>query len=90
MRILVVDDDPQTLRQVRNVLYEAGYIPLLASHPEEAVALTESNKPQLILLDAVLSGTDGLELMQDIPGYLGHTCDLPFCVRQKPDHRTGS
>ena len=65
-RILVVDDDPQTLRQVRDVLYEAGYLPLLASLPEEAVALTESNKPQLVLLDAVLSGTDGLELMQDI------------------------
>lgn len=66
VRILVVDDDSQTLRQVRNVLYEAGYIPLLASHPEEAVTLTESNQPQLVLLDAVLSGTDGIELMQDI------------------------
>lgn len=66
VRILVVDDDWQTLRQVREILYEAGYVPLLASHYEEAVALTESNKPQLVLLDAVLSGTDGLELMQDI------------------------
>ena len=66
VRILVVDDDWQTLRQVRDILYEAGYVPLLASRPEEAVALTESDKPQLVLLDAVLSGTDGLELMQDI------------------------
>lgn len=66
VRILVVDDDPQTLRQVRDALHEAGYVPILASLPEEAVALTESNKPQLVLLDAVLSGTDGLELMQDI------------------------
>ena len=65
-RVLVVDDDWQTLRQVRDILYEAGYAPLLASRPEEAVALTESNKPQLVLLDAVLSGTDGLELMRDI------------------------
>ena len=65
-RILVVDDDWQTLRQVRDILYEAGYAPLLASRPEEAVTLTESNKPELVLLGAVLSGTDGLELMQDI------------------------
>ena len=64
--ILVVDDDPQTLRQVRDILYEAGYVTILASHPEEAVALTESNEPQLVLLDSVLSGTDGMELMQDI------------------------
>ncbi len=53
-------------REVREILYEAGYVPLLASHYEEAVALIESDKPQLVLLDAVLSGTDGLELMQDI------------------------
>ena len=65
-RILVVDDDWETLRQVREILYEAGYVPLLASHYEEAVALIESDKPHLVLLDAVLSGTDGLELMQDI------------------------
>lgn len=64
--ILVVDDDWQNLRQVRDILHEAGYVPLLASRPEEAVALIESSKPQLVLLDAVLSGTDGLELMQDI------------------------
>ena len=65
-RILVVDDDPQTLRHVRDVLSRAGYTPLVTADPNEAVRLVESDRPQLILLDLVFPDTDGIELMQDI------------------------
>ena len=36
-RILVVDDDPQMLRYVRNTLMEGGYTPILTGDPNEAV-----------------------------------------------------
>ena len=65
-RILVVDDDPQALRLVRDVLSKAGYTPIVTADPDEAVRLMESDRPQLALLDLVLPGTDGIELMQDI------------------------
>ena len=65
-RILAVDDDPQTLRQVRDVLSKAGYEPIVTADPQEAVRLMESEKPQLVLLDLVFPDTDGIELMQDI------------------------
>ena len=65
-RILVVDDDPQTLRHVRDVLSRAGYAPIVTADPNEAVRLMESDRPQLVLLDLVFPDTDGVELMQDI------------------------
>ena len=65
-RILVVDDDPQTLRHVRDVLSRGGYVPLVTADPSEAVRLVESDRPQLVLLDLVFPDTDGIELMQDI------------------------
>ena len=65
-RILAVDDDPQTLRHVRDALTNAGYAPVLTGDPEEALSLVEANDPHLVLLDLMLPGTDGIELMGDI------------------------
>ncbi len=66
-RILVVDDDPQTLRYVRGALDEAGYVPLLTGDPQELPKLLGTEKPRLVLLDLMLPGTDGIELMERIP-----------------------
>ena len=65
-RILAVDDDPQTLRHVRDALTNAGYTPVLTGDPEEALSLVEANDPHLVLLDLMLPGTDGIELMGGI------------------------
>ena len=64
--ILVVDDDPQTLRQVRRALSDAGYHPIVTADPEEALSLVEEHRPRLALLDMILPGSDGIELMRDI------------------------
>ena len=66
VRILVVDDDPQALRYVRDALSRAGYAPVVTADPEEALRLIETNRPGLVLLDLMLPGTDGTELMQRI------------------------
>ena len=65
-RILAVDDDPQTLRHVRDALTNAGYVPVVTGDPEEALSLVEANDPHLVLLDLMLPGTDGIELMKEI------------------------
>ncbi len=66
--ILVVDDDPNTLRSVREILNGAGYTPLATGDPEEALRLHESERPQLVLLDLLLPGGDGIDLMGDMFG----------------------
>ena len=67
VRILVVDDDPQTLRYVRDTLTEAGYAALVTSDHTELAHILETEQPALVLLDLVLPGTDGLMLMEQVP-----------------------
>ena len=71
--ILVVDDDPETLRQVRDTLAEAGYAPLVTGDPWAVARIIRAEKPRLVLLDLMLPGTDGIELMQTVP----ELSDLP-------------
>ena len=65
--ILVVDDDPHTLHHVRDALATAGYTPLLTGDPQEVSELIRVKKPRLVLLDLMLPGTDGIELMERHP-----------------------
>ena len=64
--ILVVDDDPHTLKYVRDTLANAGYAPIVTADPREVAPLIKSSNPQLVLLDLVLPGIDGIKLMEDI------------------------
>ena len=66
IRILVVDDDLLALRYVRDALSKAGYTPIVTGDPQEALALMYEMKPQLALLDLMLPGIDGIELMKEI------------------------
>ena len=72
-RILVLDDDPLTLRYVRDTLRDAGYTSLVTGDPRELPRLLESETPDLLLLDLVLPGIDGIELMENEP----RLADLP-------------
>ena len=72
-RILVVDDDPLTLRLVRDSLFAEGYELLVTGDPQEVSHLIKTKKPQLVVLDLVLPGVDGIELMERLP----EMADLP-------------
>ena len=65
-RILVVDDDPQTLRYVREALTAAGYAVLVTGDHRQLSDILAVESPDLVLLDLMLSGTDGIELMQGV------------------------
>ena len=72
-RILVVDDDPQTLRFVRDALTRAGYAALVTGEHEEIAGIIRTENPSLVLLDLMLPGTDGVALMESVP----ELADLP-------------
>ncbi len=72
-RILVVDNDPQALQFVRNALRAADYSPLVAGDHHALPRLIKTEKPDLVLLDLILPGTDGIDLMETVPGL----ADLP-------------
>ena len=73
-RILVVDDDPQMLRYVRDALAAAGYSPILTGDPRELARIIRKDHPRLVLLDLLLPGTDGFKLMEQVP----ELADLPI------------
>ena len=64
--ILVVDDDPQTLRNVREILSDVGFVPVATGDPDEVPRLLEEHRPHLVLQDLVMPGTDGIEMMRSI------------------------
>ena len=66
VRVLAVDDDPQALRYVRDILTRAGYAPVATGDPGDIPRLMTEHKPHLVLLDLVLPGTDGIELMHQV------------------------
>jgi DNA-binding NarL/FixJ family response regulator len=57
--VLVVDDSPETLRLLTDALEEAGMTVLVAREGEHALSIVERIQPDIILMDAVMPGTDG-------------------------------
>lgn len=67
MKILVVDDDPHTLRYCRDALNPQGYQVVVTAEYENLGFVIRKEKPNLVLLDLVLPRTDGIELMETVP-----------------------
>ena len=59
--ILLVDDEPDILEFVSYNLKKEGYKVLAASNGEDAVSISKKEKPELILLDVMMPGMDGIE-----------------------------
>jgi two-component system cell cycle response regulator DivK len=59
-----VEDNPQSLKLVRNILQIKGYQTLEAETGEEGVRLARERQPALILMDIQLPGIDGIEALQ--------------------------
>lgn len=60
-KLLVVDDEESIRKLFSIFLSQQGYEVILASNGEEAIKLAEAENPQLVLLDIVMPGIDGLE-----------------------------
>ena len=65
--VLVVDDDPQMLKYVRDALETPGYSTVSTVDPQEVSGLLKAHRPQLVLLDVLMPGIDGIELMEQVP-----------------------
>ncbi len=65
-RILVIEDQEDTRRILRDLLTSAGYEMIEAITGEEGVRCAETQRPDLILMDIQLSGLDGYEATRRI------------------------
>jgi DNA-binding response OmpR family regulator len=62
--VLVVDDEPTIAEVVSRYLERAGYRTQVAADGVEALAAVASDRPDLVVLDLMLPGIDGLEVMR--------------------------
>ena len=62
--ILIVEDNPQSLKLVRDILQVKGYQTLETETGEEGVRLARERRPALILMDIQLPGINGIEALQ--------------------------
>lgn len=65
-RILVVEDQEDNRRILHDLLTSAGYEVIEALTGEDGVAVAESRRPDLILMDIQLPGLDGYEATRRI------------------------
>ena len=62
--VLIVDDDPRIREFVRVNLEMDGYVVREAGSAEEGLAVLEEQPPDLILLDVMMPGVDGWEMLR--------------------------
>ena len=66
LTVLVVDDDPATLRLVRKIIFAAGYRVLAANDGREALDCILTQCPDMLVTDWDMPGLDGLQLCRKL------------------------
>lgn len=75
-KVLLVDDSPADLANIRTIVANAGYSVLTATSGTEAVKVARVEKPDLIFMDVVMEGADGYEACRQIV-QSGDTKNIP-------------
>jgi pilus assembly protein CpaE len=78
-KILLVDDDMDTLRLVGLMLQRQGYEVRVASNGQQALGMVQSELPDLILLDIMMPEMDGYEVARRLRGDLA-TSEIPIIM----------
>ena len=65
-KILIVDDDPDTIEFLRILMVRQGYRPLVAEDGYSALQLANQHIPDLIILDVMMPGMDGYEVARSL------------------------
>src|SRR5258708_30477495 len=85
-RVLLVDDEDEFLELTKESLQGAGFVVECAHAAGEAVAGAVANPPDVILLDILLPGCDGLEILETLRSE-PETSDVPVLACTALGHR---
>ncbi len=76
-KVLIVDDDPAVQKVLKKVLASNGLEPSIASSGEEALGLLKNGNFDLMILDIMLKGIDGFDVLQTVRN---SGSDLPVMI----------
>ena len=68
-RVLIVDDEPRILKFLEMKLKASGYEVLTAGNGSEALDQVQTQEPDLVVLDVVMPGMDGLETLKQFRAF---------------------
>jgi CheY-like chemotaxis protein len=77
--ILTIEDQPDIRRLIRMTLEFKGHSVLEASHGEEGLAMARKHRPDLILLDVMMPGINGLTVARTLAAD-PELCDTPVVM----------
>ena len=91
-KILVIDDDPETLKMINLILGNHGYDLTISHSGKDGLSLAKMSPPDLLLLDVMMPEMDGFEVCRRFRAEprLAHVPILLFTAKNKPkDKETG-
>ncbi len=80
IRVLVVDDEPQILRALRAALRGHGYDVQTAADGEEALDLLALHPPDVVILDLVMPGKSGFDVVREVRAWSTPTSRMPAII----------
>lgn len=91
LRVLVVDDDRDTLELLHEILTAAGVVVACASSVAQAFELLVVNRPNVIISDIEMPHENGLSFLRNLRSVLdedgGQTPAIAFTGRSQPEDR---
>lgn len=76
LRVLVVDDDRDTVESFADILRAMGHAAAMALTPDAAIELAQSERPDVVFVDIGMPGMDGWELAGRLRSLGGHRLRL--------------
>ncbi|MEM9292406.1 MAG: response regulator transcription factor [Acidobacteriota bacterium] len=87
IRVLVIEDDPETLRFLDKGLRQEGYSVELASSGEDGYLMAADSEYDVIVMDIMLPGRDGLSVVKQLRGERKRTAVLVLSAKGALDDR---
>jgi DNA-binding response OmpR family regulator len=92
VNILIAEDEPHILLLIQRKLESAGYVVTTTTDGNEALSLALEHRPDLLLLDILLPGREGLEVCREVKAAYGDEAPpiiLISALGQQIDVETG-
>jgi two-component system, OmpR family, response regulator MprA len=85
--VLIVDDDPKLLKMLQRTLAYEGFRVFSATNGNEALAEVQAHRPDVVVLDWLMPGLDGLGVLECLRAAGDKTLVLMLTARDAVEHR---